>query len=146
MMQISVDQIRELCSTIYVSLKVCERKFVVIHDAGRMHNATANALLKTLEEPPDDIIISFTASRVYAMLPTIIADVRSPGCLPTANFWRTKKCRFGWRTILHGYHHCSTQAVEKTNAIMQMYLLLAQLEALWEKYQGFKKSYCLTYF
>ncbi|MDR1890859.1 MAG: hypothetical protein LBQ23_01580 [Puniceicoccales bacterium] len=131
MMQISVDQIRELCSTIYLSPKVCERKFVVIHDAGRMHNAAANAFLKTLEEPPDDTIIFLTTSRVHAILPTIIGRCSVTRLSSGSELLENKEMQI-WLANYSAWLSSLFDAgcEKKTNAIMQMYLLLAQLEAL----------------
>lgn len=47
------------------------RKIAVIDDADSMNDASANALLKTLEEPPDGAILLLIASNPDALLPTI---------------------------------------------------------------------------
>ncbi len=47
------------------------RKIAVIDDADLMNDAAANALLKTLEEPPDGAILFLIASNSEALLPTI---------------------------------------------------------------------------
>lgn len=47
------------------------RKLAVIDDADLMNDAAANALLKTLEEPPDGAILFLIASNPDALLPTI---------------------------------------------------------------------------
>lgn len=47
------------------------RKIAVIDDADTMNDASANALLKTLEEPPDGAILFLIASNPDALLPTI---------------------------------------------------------------------------
>ncbi|MDR2603527.1 MAG: hypothetical protein LBC11_03130 [Puniceicoccales bacterium] len=131
MMQISVDQIRELCSTIYLSPKVCEKKFVVIYDAGRMHGAAANAFLKTLEEPPDDTIIFLTASRLHTILPTIVGRCSVTRLSSGDELFGNKEMQIwlanysAWLSSLF-----DTNCEKKNNAVMQMYLLLAQLETL----------------
>jgi len=47
------------------------RKIAVIDDADTMNDAAANALLKTLEEPPDGAVLFLIASNPDALLPTI---------------------------------------------------------------------------
>ncbi|MDR2779483.1 MAG: hypothetical protein LBB16_04385 [Puniceicoccales bacterium] len=131
MMQISVDQIRKLCSTIYLSPKVCEKKFAVIYDVGRMHNAAANAFLKTLEEPPSDTIIFLTTSRLHAILPTIAGRCSVTRLSSGSEFLGNEEMQVwlasysAWLSSLFDIN-CE----KKTNAIMQMYLLLTQFEAL----------------
>ena len=73
MRQISVEEIRNLRSSISLSPKISDKKFVVIFDAERMNNAAANAFLKILEEPPSDTIIFLTTQRAHSILPTIIS-------------------------------------------------------------------------
>ena len=47
------------------------RKIAVIDDADLMNDSAANALLKTLEEPPDGAVLFLIASNPDALLPTI---------------------------------------------------------------------------
>jgi DNA polymerase-3 subunit delta' len=47
------------------------RKIAVIDDADLMNDAAANALLKTLEEPPERAVLFLIASNPDALLPTI---------------------------------------------------------------------------
>jgi DNA polymerase-3 subunit delta' len=47
------------------------RKIAVIDDADLMNDAAANALLKTLEEPPDGAVLFLIATNPDALLPTI---------------------------------------------------------------------------
>jgi DNA polymerase-3 subunit delta' len=134
MMQISVDQIRELCSQIYLSPKICRKKFVIIHEAERMHSAAANAFLKSLEEPPNDTIIFLTTSRLYAILPTITGR-----CSITRLSSDDKLCdRKEIQDWLANYSAWlgslfDSSCKEKNGAIMQMYLLLTQLDNLLAK-------------
>jgi DNA polymerase-3 subunit delta' len=47
------------------------RKLAVVYDADRMNVATANAFLKTLEEPPADTTLLLLSTRPYDLLDTI---------------------------------------------------------------------------
>lgn len=46
-------------------------KVAIVYEADRMNDATANAFLKTLEEPPRDTIILMLSTRPYDLLDTI---------------------------------------------------------------------------
>jgi len=50
---------------------VGSRKIAVVYEADRMNNATANAFLKTLEEPPADTLLLLLSTRPYELLETI---------------------------------------------------------------------------
>jgi DNA polymerase-3 subunit delta' len=69
---IVVDQVRDLVDH-RLSLKRFEgrRRFVVIDPADAMNPQAQNALLKTLEEPPDDTTLVLVASSPDSLLPTI---------------------------------------------------------------------------
>lgn len=47
------------------------RKVAVLYEADRLNAATANAFLKTLEEPPADTVILLLSTRPYDLLDTI---------------------------------------------------------------------------
>jgi DNA polymerase-3 subunit delta' len=47
------------------------RRVFLIDQADRANEQAANSLLKTLEEPPDHLILIMTAENVYDLLPTI---------------------------------------------------------------------------
>lgn len=51
-------------------------KIAVLTDVERMHNESANAFLKLLEEPPDRTVFMLTTSRPDVLLPTILSRCR----------------------------------------------------------------------
>lgn len=69
---IVVDQVRELVDR-RLSLRRFEgrRRFVILDPADAMNMQAQNALLKTLEEPPDDTTLVLVAAGGDALLPTI---------------------------------------------------------------------------
>ncbi len=69
---IVVDQVRELVDR-RLSLRRFEgrRRFVILDPADAMNPQAQNALLKTLEEPPDDTTLVLVAAGADALLPTI---------------------------------------------------------------------------
>jgi DNA polymerase III subunit delta' len=69
--QIGIPQMRLLKERAqYKPLKGSRRVFL-IDQADRAGEQAANSLLKTLEEPPDHLILIMTAENVYDLLPTI---------------------------------------------------------------------------
>lgn len=60
-----------LCYELSLRPLAGSRKIAVIDDADLMNDSAANALLKTLEEPPDGAILFLVASNADALLPTI---------------------------------------------------------------------------
>lgn len=72
--QISVAQIRQLVD--YLSLsshQVNARRVILISPAELLNNASANALLKMLEEPPANTLFLLVTSQIQRLLPTIIS-------------------------------------------------------------------------
>jgi len=69
--QIKIEEIRALEQQIVYRPLVGERKICVIDDADRMTIGASNALLKTLEEPPDHSLFLLISSRPAALPATI---------------------------------------------------------------------------
>src|SRR6185295_404205 len=66
---------REFINKLAVSAAVAPRKVGIVHEADRMNIQTANAFLKTLEEPPPNTALLLLTTRPYALLPTIRSRV-----------------------------------------------------------------------
>ena len=60
-----------LCYELSMSPQSSDRRVAVINDAGLMNTESANALLKTLEEPPADSLILLICDNPDTLLPTI---------------------------------------------------------------------------
>ncbi len=69
--QIKIEQIREIEQQVMYRPLIGERKICLIDDADRMTIGAANALLKTLEEPPDHSLFLLISSRPAALPATI---------------------------------------------------------------------------
>ena len=69
--QISIQQTRVLRERAQFSPLGGERRVFLIDGLDRANEQAANALLKTLEEPPPYLIIIATAENAYDLLPTI---------------------------------------------------------------------------
>ena len=69
--QIRIDQVRELQGFLSVGTHRAGSRVVLLYPAETMNNATQNALLKSLEEPPKDTIFVLVTTRIERLLPTI---------------------------------------------------------------------------
>ena len=71
-----INQIRR--ASVWAHLKsVSGKKIFIIENAERMLESVRNALLKILEEPPDDMVFILTTSNRGAVMPTILSRVRT---------------------------------------------------------------------
>ncbi len=70
---IKVGQIRELCRVLSLKPYEAKRRVVIISDAHTLNPAAGNALLKVLEEPPDQTTLVLTAINASDLLPTIVS-------------------------------------------------------------------------
>jgi DNA polymerase-3 subunit delta' len=69
--QIGIPQMRLLKERAQFKPLKGKRRIFLIDQADRAGEQAANSLLKTLEEPPDHLILILTAENVYDLLPTI---------------------------------------------------------------------------
>ncbi len=68
-----IDDIRELISGIKFSPVKSKYKIFIIDECHQLSKSAANALLKTLEEPPAHAIFIMATTDVHKMIPTIIS-------------------------------------------------------------------------
>jgi len=71
--QIGVDAIRDAIKKLSGSAQLSGAKVLVIHDAHTMTESSANALLKTLEEPTNNTFLLLLSSHPERLLPTILS-------------------------------------------------------------------------
>ena len=71
--EIRIGAIRWIQSRLSLSKNEAKKRVCIIEDADKMNINTANAFLKTLEEPPEDTVIILTTSKLNSLLPTIIS-------------------------------------------------------------------------
>jgi DNA polymerase-3 subunit delta' len=69
----SIETMRRFSEEVYLEPFNSQRKVFIIHDADRMQSTSANALLKTFEEPAKTSIIILTTKRATTLLPTILS-------------------------------------------------------------------------
>lgn len=71
--QISVDQIRGLADFFGMSAHQGGRRVIIVHPAEAMNTNAANALLKSLEEPPSGLLFILVTHKPQQLLPTILS-------------------------------------------------------------------------
>lgn len=71
--EISVEQIRALSSFVNLSAHSGGYRVVLIHPAEAMNSNSANALLKTLEEPTANLLFILVTNKPQQLLPTILS-------------------------------------------------------------------------
>lgn len=68
-----IDEIRELRDGIKFAPTKSKYKVFIIDESHQLTKEAANALLKTLEEPPSHAIFILATTEIYKMIPTIIS-------------------------------------------------------------------------
>ncbi len=89
--KISVEQIRALSNFTNLSAHQGGYRVVIIHPAETMNAHAANALLKTLEEPPARMLIILVSHKPQQLLPTILSR-----CLKLAVAMPTPEASMAW--------------------------------------------------
>lgn len=72
---LKIEQIRGLLGRLATTTQ-SRYKVVLMQDIERMTAESMNALLKTLEDPPSQVIFLLTTSNLKALLPTLLSRVR----------------------------------------------------------------------
>jgi DNA polymerase-3 subunit delta' len=73
---IAIDRVRSLIEFVSLTSHRQRAKVAVIAPADRMNTAAANALLKTLEEPPADTFLILVSGEPARLAPTIVSRCR----------------------------------------------------------------------
>jgi DNA polymerase III subunit delta' len=66
-----VDQIHELSGALRYRPQEAVRRVGIVDEADRLNRDAANAFLKTLEEPPGDVVLILVAEDLSRVLPTV---------------------------------------------------------------------------
>lgn len=70
---IRIDTIRRIEYKIQFAPREGKYRVIIIAEADKFRHQAENAFLKTLEEPPDYVVIILTTTKISALLPTIIS-------------------------------------------------------------------------
>ena len=73
---IPINQVRNMEAWAHIKTEE-GRKTVIIENADRMQTSVRNALLKILEEPPEDVVFILLTSKRNAIMQTILSRVRT---------------------------------------------------------------------
>ena len=94
---IQIDQVRSIQSDAALSPLEGRRKVFIIREIERATAPAANALLKTLEEPPPQVILVLTCVRRDRVLPTILSRCQVIGlrALPLTQVQNALEQRWG---------------------------------------------------
>ena len=107
---ITVDQIRQLIQAISLSNHDSHAlRIVLIHPAESLNSAAANALLKTLEAPPNNTIFILVTHQIQGLLPTIRSRCQAIS-MPLPN----KTEAIAWLNL-----HLNTSATQQAEALLE---------------------------
>jgi len=73
---INVDAVREVTDFLSLSAHRGGWRVALVHPAELMNTAAANALLKTLEEPPPGVLLLLVSHQIGRLLPTVVSRCR----------------------------------------------------------------------
>ncbi len=76
---IRIEQVRALSTFMNVSTHRSGMRVVLLYPAEALNSASANAMLKTLEEPPPSTVFLLVTHRIDRLLPTILSRCRKIG-------------------------------------------------------------------
>src|SRR5690606_1908010 len=85
------EAMRRFSDEVYLAPFEAKKKIFIIHDAHRMLSYSANALLKTFEEPARDAIIILISGSPEQLLPTVLSRCQTIRFLPLK---REEICRY----------------------------------------------------
>ncbi|KVE33054.1 DNA polymerase III subunit delta' [Burkholderia sp. TSV86] len=74
--EIKIEQVRALVDFCAIASHRGGARIVVLYPAEALNVAAANALLKTLEEPPAGVVFVLVSARIDRLLPTIVSRCR----------------------------------------------------------------------
>lgn len=78
---LKIESIRDVINKLNLT-KTSNHKILILENIERLTLPSANALLKTLEDPPDGVMFLFTTTNVKDILPTVISRVRQVNLFP----------------------------------------------------------------
>lgn len=77
-----VETMREIKTSVKYAPSESPRRVILLHEIEKMNDATANAFLKLLEEPPEHTTLIMTTSNIQRILPTIRSRCQQFYCAP----------------------------------------------------------------
>jgi DNA polymerase-3 subunit delta' len=131
--RIDIDSVQSVVDSFHLT-SLTSHRAVIIHEADRFNPVSANAFLKTLEEPPPGTLIVLQTVNYYSVLPTVLSrclrfHLGGETPLITDDAWANWLRDFDrWLGVLAG-----TAATPKPlDVILPLYALCARFEVLLE--------------
>ena len=125
---IVVETIRELIGKVSEHAYSGGMRIVIIEQASQMNPQAQNALLKTLEEPPEGVLFLLTAQACDGLLPTVVSRCRQIALHPWSDTYVLRVLRANGIT-----GERAEQAIHAAGGSIGKALDIARDEAYWEK-------------
>lgn len=115
--QIRIEQIRELSEELSLTAHQGSYKVAIVSPADTMNRFAANALLKTLEEPPPRTLLMLVVTQPSRLPATILSRcqrvrIRAPGRKEAVSWLETTRGPGPWEAVLDALGEAPMQAVE----------------------------------
>jgi len=133
---INVGPTRELIRQVFQTAHQGGNKVAIIHEADRFNRESANAFLKSLEEPPEGTYLLLLTTALYDLLPTILSRCfrfKVPGadCIQDEAWERWMDDFMHWLGGLVNFKARGQGATAE--AVFSLYGLLLQYEGIWKR-------------
>lgn len=116
---IPINQVRKVSSWARMTISD-SKKCIIFENAEKMQDSVRNAILKILEEPPEDAVFILTTSQRGAIIPTILSRVR------TYTFYeRSKKQQ---EDIISRIFHVDGSSYDSVNTFLSDFLPVSSSE------------------
>ncbi|HVW69055.1 MAG TPA: DNA polymerase III subunit delta' [Steroidobacteraceae bacterium] len=115
--QIRIEQIRELSDELSLTAHQGSYKVAIVTPADTMNRFAANALLKTLEEPPPRTLLMLVVTQPSRLPATILSRcqrvrIRAPGRKEAVSWLETARGAGQWDAVLDTLGEAPMQALE----------------------------------
>ena len=130
---LKIDEIRELQKRLLLASYEARTKVAIITNFDSATVGAANAFLKTLEEPPPNVIIILTAVDGESMLPTVNSRCRSISLRPLSQPLIERSLRLQWDVDSEQSHLLSHVADGKLGWAVQLFADESQLSERLDK-------------
>ena len=128
---IKIDQIRQMNSKVMEKPIISEKKVYIINDSEKMTKEAQNSLLKTLEEPPQYVVIILICSKENDLLNTIKSRCTKIGFSNLTNDEINKYLRKNNYEILeNNFLNLSQGSIKKAIEVISNKELYERLESL----------------
>lgn len=130
---IKIEQIRDLQQAVFQTPQRGEHSFVVIDPAEKLNQASANALLKLLEEPPAHAVFILIAENISTLLPTILSRCQKwvVASVPGSNGFGTE---YPPDTPRGKIRQAMPQIIEQINGLLTGKISACLLASKWADY------------